>query len=105
RAIAFINPQEEDFGITVIEAMATGRPVIAYRAGGALETVRPGLSGVLFEDQTWEAIADTVIRFKPTTFDPQKIRAWADEFSVERFRRQLGSFIDQAWQKHNNRLG
>ena len=85
--------------------MSTGRPVIAYGAGGALETVKPGVSGVLFEDQTWEAIADCIIRFKPETFEAQTIRQWADTFSVSRFKQELGGFIDQAWQNRANRLG
>jgi glycosyltransferase involved in cell wall biosynthesis len=71
RALAFINPQEEDFGITVLEAMAAGRPVIAYAAGGALETVKPGVSGEFFEDQEWESLANTVLRFKPENYEPR----------------------------------
>lgn len=102
RSIAFINPQEEDFGITVVEAMASGRPVIAYAEGGALETVKPGVSGVFFEDQDWESLADTVLRFKPEQFDPQKVRAWAEQFSTENFMRTFGSFVDQSWQKYKS---
>jgi glycosyltransferase involved in cell wall biosynthesis len=88
-AIAFINPQEEDFGITAIEAMAAGRPVIAYGAGGALETVQPGVTGVLFEDQDWESLADAVIRLKEKHFDHQVIRQWAEKFRTEVFSTQL----------------
>ncbi|MBU2229397.1 glycosyltransferase, partial [Patescibacteria group bacterium] len=58
-AIAFINPQEEDFGIVMIESMASGRPVIAFNKGGAREIVVSGKTGELFSDQTWEALADT----------------------------------------------
>ncbi len=104
RAIAYINPQEEDFGITVVEAMATGRPVIAYGRGGALETVKPGETGTLFHDNEWEALADTVIRFRPEQFDPNKIRAWAETFKVERFSDQLRQHVDQAWQQHQSSL-
>jgi len=102
KAIAFINPQVEDFGITVVEAMAAGRPVIAYGAGGALETVNPNVSGVFFEDQEWESLADTVLRFKPETFDPLKIRAWADQFSVERFLREFSTYAEKARQEHQS---
>lgn len=103
-AIAFINPQEEDFGITVIEAMAAGRPVIAYGAGGALETVQPLKTGMLFMEQDWEAIADTVIRFKPENYDPVAIRQWADTFSVTTFEQRFRSHLDQAYQQHQSTL-
>ncbi len=93
QAIAFINPQEEDFGITVVEAMATGRPVIAYGAGGALETVKPGVTGELFMEQDWEALADTVLRFNPENYTPQGIRDWASTFSVEAFIKQFEQAI------------
>lgn len=103
-AIAFINPQEEDFGITVVEAMAVGKPVIAYAAGGALETVKPGVTGTLFATQEWEALADAVIRFEPEKFHAQTIRDWAETFSVERFERQLRDHITSAYQHHQQQL-
>jgi glycosyltransferase involved in cell wall biosynthesis len=104
RATAFLNPQEEDFGITVVEAMAAGRPVIAYAAGGALETVKPGESGVLFQDQEWESLADAVIRFKPEQFPPAAIRAWAESFGVERFKREMHGYLDRTWQRYQSGL-
>ncbi len=103
-AIAFINPQEEDFGITVIEAMAAGRPVIAYAAGGALETVKPGETGTFFADQEWEALADTVIRFKPELFQPAKIRAWSETFGVTHFHQALTGHLETAWKNHQNQV-
>ncbi|HCC21941.1 TPA: glycosyl transferase, partial [Candidatus Uhrbacteria bacterium] len=75
---AFINPQEEDFGSTPVESMAAGRPVIAYRRGGALETVIEGVTGTFLEDQSWEELANCVIRFEPEKFDSQKIRQHAE---------------------------
>ena len=60
---AFIFPQEEDFGITAVEAMAAGRPVIAYRAGGALETIKEGVTGLFFEEQTPGHLIKTLKRF------------------------------------------
>ncbi len=93
-AKAFINPQEEDFGITVIEAMASGRPVIAYAKGGALETVINGETGVHFQDQNWAALADTVIRFKTDSLDANKIRAQAENFRLEKFKEKIKSFIN-----------
>ncbi|MBI5467102.1 MAG: glycosyltransferase [Candidatus Kerfeldbacteria bacterium] len=104
RAAAFINPQVEDFGITVVEAMATGRPVIAFAAGGALETVKAGESGNFFMDQEWESLADAVIRFKPEEYEPTRIRAWAETFSVDRFINTFRQHVDQAWQAHQSRI-
>ncbi len=94
QAIAFINPQIEDFGITVVEAMASGRPVIAYRKGGALETVIPGKSGVFFDEQEWEALADTIIRFKPKDYNPHEVRAWAENFGERQFAQKIRRFIE-----------
>ncbi len=95
---AFIHPQEEDFGITPIETMAAGRPVIAYGAGGALETVIPGLSGMLFDEQSWEALADTVIHFKEEDFDPIKIRQHAEQYDTANFKQRIQDFLTRSWQ-------
>ncbi len=96
---ALIYPQEEDFGITSVEAMASGRPVIAYGVGGALETVIPGKTGVLFDEQSWEALADTVIHFKSDEYSPEEIRAHAQQFDVERYKERINDFVNKAWQE------
>lgn len=93
RCRALIHPQEEDFGITAVEAMAAGRPVIAYGAGGALETVVDGVSGKLFNEQSWEALADAVVRFRYETFDPLQLQAHAKKFSRQQFDDVWGSHI------------
>ncbi|HBT92208.1 MAG: Glycosyl transferase group 1 [Parcubacteria group bacterium GW2011_GWD2_43_10] len=93
---ALIHPQEEDFGITAVEAMAAGRPVIAYGAGGALETIEPGVSGVFFQEQSWEELADAVIRFRYESFEPEVIRQRAQKFS-------RANFIDN-WQKYVSKV-
>lgn len=98
-ALAFINPQEEDFGITAVEAMASGRPVIAYQVGGALETVVPGVTGEFFDEQTWESLGEAVIRFKPENYNPQKIREQAERFSLEQFKKRLTDFIEKTYQE------
>jgi glycosyltransferase involved in cell wall biosynthesis len=90
---ALIHPQEEDFGITAVEAMASGRPVIAYQRGGALETVKEGLSGEFFSHQSWESLAEIVAKFKSEKFDPKKIKEHAQKFSKERFKKEIESFI------------
>jgi len=92
--LAYINPQEEDFGITAVEAMASGRPVIAYRAGGAIEIIREGETGEFFEEQIWEELADKIIRFQPEKYDPQSIRQQAERFGAERFKENITSFIN-----------
>ena len=85
RCQALLFPGEEDFGIVPVEAMASGRPVIAYGRGGATETVLPGLSGMLFPEQSVEAIIDAVERFRERDFDPDRILAHAAKFSRQRF--------------------
>src|SRR5690606_29192960 len=88
RARAFIFAAEEGFGITPAEAQAAGAPVIAFGRGGARETVIDGRTGVFFNEQTPEAIADAVLRFEEveSSFDVETIRRNAERFSEERFR-------------------
>jgi glycosyltransferase involved in cell wall biosynthesis len=93
RCKAFIYPQEEDFGITAIEAMASGRPIIAYRAGGALETVVPGVSGVFFDEQSWESLAYTVLRHEYEDLDPTIIRMQSLRFDTMVFRERIQHFL------------
>lgn len=93
---AFIFPQEEDFGIAAVEAMASGRPVIAYQSGGSLEIVQPGLTGLFFKEQTPEALIATLKEFKISDFDPKIIRQKAMEFDQERFKERIKNFIDNS---------
>lgn len=93
KAIAFINPQVEDFGITTIEAMASGRPIIAYKAGGALETVIENKTGVFFEEQEWEDLATTVINFQPENFNPLEIKLHAENFSKNVFKEKILNYV------------
>ncbi|OIP79837.1 MAG: glycosyl transferase [Parcubacteria group bacterium CG11_big_fil_rev_8_21_14_0_20_48_46] len=99
-ARAFINPQVEDFGITMIEALASGTPVVAYRGGGAEEIVGDGINGVFFNEQTWEGIVDIVMRTDFSHFDPATVRASAEKFSTERFHREMRDFVERAYQMH-----
>ncbi len=96
---AFINPQDEDFGITVVEAMASGRPVIAYRRGGATETVKEGETGLFFNEQTADGIVKTVKSFDNFDFDPDLIRNHAQKFSEVNFKNSLEKFIKEEYSK------
>ena len=92
-AQAFINPQEEDFGITAVESLASGRPVIAYRAGGATEIIKEGMSGLFFEEQTWEALADSIIHFKSSDFNPLAIKQESLKFDTSIFKHKISDYL------------
>lgn len=93
---AFIFPQEEDFGIVAMEALASGRPVIAYRGGDIEERVEEGVSGLLFDEQTPEAVMEAVSRFDDSVFDPERIREKALPFDVASFRRIIRRYVEEA---------
>ncbi len=99
RCKAFMFPGEEDFGIAPIQAMAAGRPVIAYNAGGARETVVPG-TGVLFDEQTVASLMEAVDQFDPEAVSPAFIRRHAEKFDTEVFKEKLGSYIEQKYEEH-----
>lgn len=94
RCKALIFPGEEDFGIVPLEAMASGRPVIAYRRGGATETVVENETGVFFDAQTIEALGEAIARSEQMDFSPERIRAHALAFGEERFLREMREKID-----------
>jgi glycosyltransferase involved in cell wall biosynthesis len=98
---ALIFPGEEDFGIVPLEAMSAGRPVIAYKAGGAEETVSDGESGVFFEKQTSDFVVQAVKRFQFQTFNKNKIREHAERFDKKVFEQKIQSFVEH---KYNERL-
>jgi glycosyltransferase involved in cell wall biosynthesis len=91
---AFILPGEEDFGITPLEAQASGRPVIAYGAGGALTSVVEGVTGTFFQTQTPESLIAALASFNERIYDPQTIRNHALEFDKPRFHRRILQFIE-----------
>lgn len=96
-AIAFVNPQEEDFGIVMVESMAAGRPVIAFAKGGALEIVVPKKTGLFFKEQSWEALTDTIINFKPEEFKSSEISEFARAFDTNVFKDKIKVYIEKSW--------
>lgn len=96
RCKGFILAGEEDFGITPLEAQASGRPVIAYGKGGALETVVAGVTGVFFNEPTVESLLQAVQQFDSITFDSEKIREHAKSFDEQRFKQEILDFIQAA---------
>jgi glycosyltransferase involved in cell wall biosynthesis len=107
RARAFIFAAEEDFGIAPLEAQACGTPVLAFGKGGAVETVVDGVTGLHFHQQTPEAIRAVVEKFEAGSwhFEPRRLRAHADRFSTQAFRRQFRQFVEARWAEHQAELG
>ena len=91
---ALIVANEEDFGLTPVEAMAHGKPVIALRAGGATETVIEGMSGEFFDDAIPECIADAIIRFERGSYDPRHIAVSTTPYRVETFDTAIRSLMN-----------
>ncbi|HLZ15049.1 MAG TPA: glycosyltransferase, partial [Candidatus Saccharimonadales bacterium] len=92
-AEAFLFAAYEDFGVTPVEALAAGTPVIAYKAGGALDYVHEGKTGLFFAEQTVAALCEAIQRFDPKKFDPLLIRSTAEAFAPEIFRQRMDAFI------------
>ncbi|MFB6181573.1 MAG: glycosyltransferase [Candidatus Magasanikbacteria bacterium] len=103
-AQAFLHPQVEDLGLTVIESMASGRPVIAYNEGGAKETVIPGKTGVFFNKQSWDSLLDTIINFETGGWNSSEIRRWAQNFSKSNFKQKLKEFVYDRYEEHKKDL-
>lgn len=101
RAKAFIFPGEEDFGLTPIEAQASGTPVIAYGRGGVLDTVKDGKSGVLFREQTVESLLQAVQYFEKNgvSWNAKQIKENSEQFSVQNFKDKLKSYIEECLNK------
>lgn len=96
---ALICPQEEDFGIAALEAMACGRPVVAYGRGGIAENITPGFNGLLFDHQTPESLQIAIDQFKKINFQPQKIRRSVLKFSQSSFMLNFKQQLSALWDR------
>ncbi|MBI4992951.1 MAG: glycosyltransferase [Candidatus Magasanikbacteria bacterium] len=104
RARALIHSQVEDLGITPIESMACGRPVIAYPVGGATETVIPGETGEFFASQNWESLLDTVLHFNHENWASEKIREHAERYGVDAFKERVKRYVEDRYEEFKQGL-
>ena len=101
---ALVLPGEEDFGITPVEANAAGKPVIAYAAGGALETLEEGISASFFREQSSESLIEAIRRSEAIDSSPEDLARRARRFSPEAFRERFGLCIERAIKRKRSRL-
>lgn len=92
-AKAFLFPGVEDFGMTAVEAMACGTPLVAFNAGGARDFIVPGLNGAFFDEPTAAALAAALTAFVPAAYDAAKIRAYAEAYGLSGFQEKIRAEI------------
>lgn len=92
----FLFPAEEDFGISPVEAMALGLPVIAYKSGGALDYVVPGHTGMLFEKQTAPSLVQALSQFTRQKYNPKDLKRHAETFSKTQFQQKMKEIVDSS---------
>jgi glycosyltransferase involved in cell wall biosynthesis len=103
-AQAYIHAAEEDFGIQPIEAMAFGRPVIAFGKGGALETIVAGKTGEFFERQTVDSLLNVLRNFRFQNYDPRVIQEHAKSFSTDRFKKEIKEYVEKKYEEHKKQF-
>lgn len=96
---AIIMPQEEDFGLVAIEAQACGKPVTAYKGGGALETVIEGKTGEFFTEQTVASLTQVLARFNSSKYNSEDCIKNARKFSKERFKRKFEKYVEEKYEQ------
>jgi glycosyltransferase involved in cell wall biosynthesis len=96
-ARAAILPGEEDFGLVPLEAAAAGRPTIAYRGGGALETIVEGETGAFFDEPNPESLAAALRAFDASRFDARRLRAHAERFAPAQFVERLRGIVERVY--------
>jgi glycosyltransferase involved in cell wall biosynthesis len=101
-ARALLFPQEEDFGITTIEAAASGKPTIAFRAGGARETIIEGETGVFFAEQSVESLAQALERFDQLSWNGAVLHRHAQRFGRQRFLQAMDKLVQTEWTGFQN---
>lgn len=97
---ALIFPGEEDLGLAILEAQSFGKPVVAYRGGGALETIVEGKTGVFFSPQTAEVLIKVLQKFDISKFEPNDCVKQAEKFSKERFKKEFRQTIERLFKEH-----
>ncbi len=97
---ALLFTGEDDFGISPLEAMASGRPVIAYARGGALETVIENKTGVFFREPSVESLVDAIERFEKLSFSVDVCRKQAERFSKNKFQTEFLATVTKLWEEH-----
>ena len=99
RAEAFIFPDMDDFGIVAVEAMAAGTPVIAFKGGGALDYVVPGVTGEFFSEENVDSLSERLVSFNSSKYSQSKIVESAQKYSAERFQQAFSDLINRELQK------
>ena len=100
KADLFIFCSHEDFGIAPVEALASGIPVVAYEAGGALDYIKPEKNGWFFSEQTDSSLIETLEKLPGKKVSPTKISATANEFSAAIFHKAIKNIVDKSWKEH-----
>lgn len=102
-AKAFLMPQDEDFGITSVEAQSYGVPVIAFKSGGALDTVIDGVTGLFFDSQTISSLKQAIAKFDTMSFNRENLIKNAEKFSKDRFKRELQRSLVRSYSRWRGR--